>query len=149
MISEKHHRQAGLFRRRPEPVVFAIGEMFRQFAGDVETHAQHVVGVAQGGEAFGLLRVVEINARHGGEATGKSACGLEAVIISPAFKGRRYDDNAIDIALRDDGRDALDRHGLGQLRLRAGRPGAVWRVGFPQVNLRIDDQAFARGLRKQ
>jgi len=52
------------------------------------------------------------------------------------------DNGAINACFIHERQKPLDREGLGQLRLHAGRPFPILRFCFPEVHLRVDNRAF-------
>jgi len=73
------------------------------------------------------------------------ACnGLKRIVVAIAFPGRRHDDDTIDTGFVHHRQQFFDREWLRQLRRSARPPRPVCCCWLPEVNLRVDDHAFAR-----
>ena len=147
-VGEKHDGNARFLGGGPEPVRGPVGEPAGLLACDVEPYADDAGLLFPTRKASRGLRIVQRNTAHDCEAPGIAPYCLLRIVEPGPFKRRRDDDDAIHARFVHHRHQALDGERFGQLRRGARHPGAIGRVRFPEVDLRIDDQPPARGLRR-
>ena len=141
-IGQKHHWKAGLFGLRPRMNRRSIGQPSLGRAEERHPHAKHARLFLPLRKQRRRLRIFQRNASHHGEAVGIALGGFETVIIPVAGPGRRHDYGPINSRLIHQRHELLDRKRLWHLRLHAGNPFPVFRLGLPQMHLSIDNRAL-------
>ncbi len=97
-------------------------------------------------QGLALLGLVLRDTSHDPEAVGVGLGGLQRVVDAVALPGRRHDDHAVDTGLVHQPQALLVEEGLLAVAVetdpltRARDPGAVGRLLFPDMYLRIDDE---------
>ena len=141
---QEHYGDAGFLGHRPEPVRGSVAQPFGDRRLKEKPRAEQRWLRAQRRDALAFGGIVELHARHRGEAAGIAARCFLSVVEACAFERWRHDHRFVDAAFIHQRHDAFDGHRLRQLRRGARRPRTLGRIGFPEMDLRIDDHASCR-----
>ncbi|MDI1287726.1 MAG: hypothetical protein PSV46_25300 [Reyranella sp.] len=139
-IMEQHHRRdAGLLHFAPHPVEATVDQRLAQNVGmKREAHAKHARLLPPAGDLAASIRRIGIEAAHDGEAIRMLGGGFEGNVVAVAFPRRRHQDHAVDTGLVHFGQQFILAEWR-PVRLGAGGPRTLRRVGGPDVNLCVDD----------
>src|SRR5262249_59773270 len=91
------------------------------------------------GDLLTRARRVGVESAHDAEAVGMRRGRCEGNVVAVALPGRRHDDDTVDAGLVHPGQKLILAERRRAVRLGARRPGPLWRVGGPDMDLGVDD----------
>ena len=145
--AQKHHRDACLLGRRPEPVRGPVAEPSRRDRRERKPNAEHIALLLPGWDLGAHIRIIEMDAAHDPEAIRIFHHRLRGIVVTLALPARRNEHHARHASLVHHRPQPLETKRFRHLRCRVGRPGPLGRARLPDMHLRVDEDAARRRLR--